>query len=93
MMCIGYLPSCYIIEKYGVTKALTLGMALCTGGMWLCVVNELTTSSFFLGACMPLVLNTITKVSAGWFGPSGRAAATSLLLIGMFLPMAVSEII
>lgn len=66
-------------------------MVLTTIGLWLAFL-ELPTLGIVVNALgLPFIVNTMTKVSATWFGPKGRNIATTVLLIGYFLPQALEE--
>jgi len=40
---------------------------------------------------MPMIGNSCTKVSALWFGPKGRNLATTILLMGFYIPNTIEE--
>jgi membrane-bound metal-dependent hydrolase YbcI (DUF457 family) len=84
-----YFPSTYIIETYGIRPSICLGTALTTIGMWLsCIQNDtwIDIAAVFVGVAMPFILNTLTKMSATWFGPRGRNISTMLVLICFYAP-------
>lgn len=77
----------YIIDEKGLKVAIMIGAALTIIGLW---VRTLCKDSFYficlgqaLGAIgAPCILNTPQKISASWYGPSGRALSTTLLSLG-----------
>ena len=77
-----YIPSVYIIEKYGVNKSLTLAMILCSAGLWISYTDDYTAACFFIGLAYPFVFNVKTKIATRWFGPLGRTVAVMFLFLG-----------
>ena len=68
-MALFYIPSCYMIEGYGIRVSVTLGLGISTLGLWLSVWGEFTMACVVLGSASPFILNATTKLSARWFGP------------------------
>jgi hypothetical protein len=87
-----YLPSAYLIEIVGVNKSITLGMILCTSGLWFMYAAEYTSAIFLIGISFPFVVNTSTTISGRWYGPKGRNIATGILLLSLFIPVGVEVI-
>lgn len=88
-----YLPSAYVTETMGPKVSISLGMLMTTLGMWLNYLDLFTVAVVFVGLGMPFIVNTATKISATWFGPKGRNVATTLLLLGYFVPNTIEEFI
>ena len=89
MYAVLYIPSAFIIEKYGVNISVTIGMAFCTLAMWAVFESEFTIAQALISFSMPFIVNCSTTVSARWFGPRGRNMATGILLLSFYLPVAV----
>lgn len=74
-------------------------MASTTIGLWICWVREYLDkenlagglamegiASVLVGTAMPFILNSLTKMSATWFGPKGRNVATMIILLCFYAP-------
>ena len=85
-----YLPATWAIEVYGVNRAITIGMSLCSFGMWVTVNDYYTFGSIFIALGQPFIINSVTKVSASWYGPKGRTFASMILILAMQLPRVAS---
>lgn len=59
--------------------------------MWFNYAGLSTLGSACASIGMPFIANVATKVSALWFGPKGRNIATTILLLGYFIPQAIDE--
>ena len=81
-----YLPATWAIEVYGVNRAITIGMSLCSFGMWVTVNDYYTFGSIFIALGHPFIINSVTKVSASWYGPKGRTFASMILILARLLP-------
>lgn len=86
-----YLPATYVIEVYGVNRAITVAMSLCSMGMWVTVNDYYTFGSIFIAVGLPFIFNSATKVAASWYGPNGRTLASMILLFAIFLPQFLSH--
>jgi hypothetical protein len=84
-----FLPSTFMIEIFGVNRAITLGMIIGSMGMWSTYGKQYTLGSILLSCSLPFVANSITTVSSRWFGPKGRNLATGIMLISRSLPVGI----
>lgn len=88
-----YIPSTYVIEKYGVNKAVLGGTAMTAIGAWIGYGNVYTLATFFISLGTPFAVNAATKVASSWYGPKGRTVATTLILIAMYLGPTIDEFV
>jgi len=59
-----YLPSCYVIERFGVRVALTSAVSVAALGAWLYYgANKESFSASSTALMTPFVLNSVTKIS------------------------------
>jgi hypothetical protein len=86
MVPVLFIPSAYVIEAYGLNKAISLGMLMTMMGLWISYLNLPTLGICFVGIGMPFLLNTTTKVSGKWFGPKGRNISTTILILAYYIP-------
>ena len=83
-LAILYLPTVYVIEVFGMHRALTLSSALTTVGLWLAYFEMPTFGCIFINLGIPFVINCTTKVGGAWFGPRGRNIATMLIITSVY---------
>ena len=88
-----YLPSTYVIEKYGVNKAVLCGTAMTAIGFWTGYGKVYTLATFFISIGTPFVVNAATKIAASWYGPKGRTVATTVILLAMYLGPTIDEFV
>jgi hypothetical protein len=97
-----FIPVAYALEKYGIRICITCAMISTTIGLWLCYAREYINkdnlagglvmegaASILVGVAMPFILNSLTKMSATWFGPKGRNIATMVILLCFYAPEAI----
>lgn len=87
-----FLPSAYVIETYGIKKAITGAMVMTAVGLWLCYFKFTIPAGVLLGASMPVCLISCTKMSATWFGPRARNLATMCVVLCFYSPEALQNI-
>lgn len=93
MFVLLFLPSAYLIEKYGANRAVALAMCLTTLSYWSSYIELMNSSAFLAASGTPFLVNSITKVSATWFGPRGRPILTSIFLMCFYSGHILSEFI
>lgn len=81
-----YLPSAYVIECYGINKAICFGTLMTAIALWISYLNAPSIGCIFVGIGMPFLLNTTTKISGKWFGPKGRNISTMVMILGYYIP-------
>jgi hypothetical protein len=90
-MAILFIPSVIIIEKYGLNKAVVLGMAFTSTGVWVAKAGYYTLSIALISMGSPFIMNSATKVAAAWYGPKGRTIATTIIVMFMYLAPTLDE--
>lgn len=64
-----YIPSVFMIEKFGINKAVTLAAAFGAIGLWLGYARYYGFGVILISIGVPFVLNSTTKLAMSWFGP------------------------
>lgn len=86
-----YLPSVYVIEVYGINRALTVSSLLTSVGLWLAFAEMSTWGGILINLGMPFVVNCTTKIGGAWFGPRVRNIATMLMIASVYSSVTVNE--
>jgi MFS family permease len=95
IMC---LPASYIIDTYGIRKALGLGAILTAAGAVIkgFGAESLTlvfTGQFFLALAQPFILNSVTAFSVRWFAINERAIVAGLLALAQYIGILLAMVL
>jgi MFS family permease len=91
-------PASYIIDTFGIKKALTLG-AIITGVFSLCKAIfaasflGLVISQIGLAVAQPLILNAVTAVTVRWFPLSERGLAAGFGTLAQFVGILIAILV
>jgi hypothetical protein len=86
-----FIPSVLVIEKYGVNKAIVFSNACTCLGLWIGYAGLFAFGSLIISIGQPFSLNVVTKISASWFGPKGRAFSTGIQLASIYLGISIIQ--
>ncbi len=92
------IPSAYIINTYGIRKAIGLGAVLAgvsglMKGVFAADYTMVVIAQAGLAFSQPLIINSATTVAVRWFPITERATATGIALLSQFLGMIAAMII
>ncbi len=84
VMPIGTILANYLMDKYGMSKSIKLGLCLSVIGAWVRLfigynIAYIIFGNFFAAVGAPFIYNAKGKVAANWFPPDSRSPVTSLI--------------
>jgi len=91
-------PASYIIDTYGIKKALTLGAALTgifslTKAIWATSFLGVVLSQIGLSIAQPFIINAVTALTVRWFPLSERGLAAGFATLAQFIGILIAMLV
>ena len=92
---LAFIPSVYVIERFGMRVALLVSLVCSVIGTWIALyggkIGVKILGQFIIDAGFPFALSCLTKLPAAWFPMKERFYATSFIVLSGMIGYAMGE--